>query len=219
MSIPAKLLYLGAAGEHYVMSECFRHDREAFKLPIDRGFDLVVTNACKHLSFPASTIGASQQPALDEIPLYLQVKSRQVQPKQAPNENRPRWEGSFSIKESDLSLICNTPNAALACVLFIDASDQLSKSRTTYAWWMSSAHVKRLYESGHFIKTNNPDLRELWIRFSEPVSDKTQAQNTYVSLFKQDQRKEAAVGDRSSGEMIPKNCFDFGKLCWVNSPA
>lgn len=218
MSIPAKLLYLGAAGEHYVMSECFRHNREAFKLPIDRGFDLVVTNAYKHLASPASRVVVSQQAALDEIPLYLQVKSRQVQAKQAPGEHRPRWEGGISIKQSDLALICNTPNAFLACVLFTDASDQLSKSRTTYAWWMSSAHVKKLNATGHFIETSDPDVRELWVRFSEPVSDKTQSQNTYVSLFKQDQRKTAAVGDRSSGEMIPKECFDFGELSYVISP-
>jgi hypothetical protein len=210
--IPTKLLYLGAAGEHHVMSECFRHQREAFKLPIDRGFDLVVTDAYRHLARTDAAAQTTQRSEQDEVPLYVQVKSRQAKPVLEPGNSRPRWEGCFPIKDCDLSLICDTPNAILACVLFIDTSDQLSKARTAYAWWMSSTHVTRLRDTGHFIKAKSPGALELWVRFNEPASNKEFAQNTYISLFKQHQGKNAVAGDRSSGEMMRKDCFDFGKL-------
>jgi|GEM_PF-4339236 len=211
--IPAKLLYLGAAGEHHVMSECFRHQREAFKLPVDRGFDLVVTDAYRHLS--QVEIGASRtgSPAPDGAPLYLQVKSRQAELLPSEDEEeRPHWVGHFPIKESDLHLICDTPNAFLVCVLFIDVSDQLSQARTAYAWWMSSAKVRQLRDTGHFIKVNGSAAVELWACYTEPAQNAKYVQNTYVSLFKQHQGKNAAPGQRSSGELISRECFNFGKL-------
>lgn len=210
--IPINLLYLGAAGEHHVMSECFRHQREAFKLPIDRGFDLVVTDAYRHLSLAGMTSSETPSPMPEGPPLYLQVKSRQGNPSVGVHDKRPRWEGCFPIKDSDIRLICNTPNAFLVCVLFIDASDQLSKARTAYAWWMSSTKVKQLRDTGHFIKTQTPGALELWVRYSEPAPDTNQAQNTYISLFKQHQGKDAVPGQRSSGDLLDKDCFDFGKL-------
>ncbi|RUP35400.1 MAG: hypothetical protein EKK45_01245 [Curvibacter sp.] len=214
--IPTKLLYLGAAGEHHVMSECFRHQREAFKLPVDRGFDLVVTDAHRHLA--KAEIGASNTypPSPDGPPLYLQVKSRQahpVAPAAEAGDDRPRWEGSFTIKASDLRLICETPNAFLVCVLFIDISDQLSKARTAYAWWMSSAKVKQLRDSKHFIKSKSSgEELELHACYVEPAPNAPYVQNSYIALFKQHQGKDAVPGQLSSSERIPKDCFDFRKL-------
>jgi hypothetical protein len=212
--ISTRLLYLGAAGEHHVMSECFRHQREAFKLPIDRGFDLVVTDAYRHLSRADITTPQTGLPASDEPPLYVQVKSRQAKPAHMSEhgDQRPRWEGCFSVKDSDLRLICDTPNAILACVLFIDTSDQLSMALTAYAWWMSSTKAKRLRETNHFIKTETSETRELWVRYTEPAPNTNFAQNTCISLFKQHQGKTAAPGDRSSGELLGRERFDFGKL-------
>lgn len=210
--IPTELLYLGAAGEHHVMSECFRHHREAFKLPIDRGFDLVVTDAYRHLSRAEMPSSTTHPPMPEGAPLYLQVKSRQAKPSAGDGDARPRWEGCFPIKSSDIRLICDTPNAFLVCVLFVDASDQLSKARTAYAWWMPSKKVKQLHDTGHFIKTETPDALQLWVRYTEPALETNQAQNTYVSLFKQHQGKNAVVGQRSSGELLDRDCFDFGKL-------
>lgn len=210
--IPTNLLYLGAAGEHHVMSECFRHQREAFKLPIDRGFDLVVTDAYRHLAREEIPPSTTLPPTPEGAPLYLQVKSRQATPSAGGCDTRPRWEGCFPIKGSDIRLICDTPNAFLVCVLFVDASDQLSKARTAYAWWMSSTKVKQLRETGHFIQTQTPDAWELWVRYTEPAPDTNYVQNTYISLLKQHQGKDAVLGQRSSGQLLDKDCFDFGKL-------
>lgn len=215
LKIPTKFLYLGAAGEHHVMAECFRHQREAFKLPIDRGFDLVITNAYRHLSRVDFADPTTSLPTPDETPLYVQVKSRQAKlelPKGGSRKERPSWEGCFSIKVSDLRLICDTPNAILACVLFIDTSDQLSMARTAYAWWMTSTKVKNLRDTGHFFKTESAEELALWVRYTEPAPNSSAAQNTYVSLFRQSQSRTAAPGDRASGELLSRECFDFGKL-------
>lgn len=213
--IPTKLLYLGAAGEHHVMSECFRHQREAFKLPIDRGFDLVITDAYRHLSQVENATSADRPQTPDGAPLYLQVKSRHAKPEPIPSEEsdqRPRWQGCFPIKESDLRLICETANAFLVCVLFIDISDRLSQARTAYAWWMSSTKVKQLRDTGHFIKAEGTDGLALWVRYTEPAPNSNYAQNTYVSLFKQHRGKNAMPGQLSSGEVLDRDSFNFGKL-------
>lgn len=213
--IPTKSLYLGAAGEHHVMAECFRHYREAFKLPIDRGFDLVITNAYKHLS--AAEVAATRETTStpDAAPLYVQVKSRQgklERPKQGGSDARPSWEGAFNIKISDLSLICDTPNAILACVLFIDTSDQLSMARTAYSWWLSSAKVRELREAGYFFETDNHAELALWVRYTQPSPSSTAKQNTYISLYRQSRSRLASPGDRASGELLERECFDFEKL-------
>lgn len=78
-SVPTEFLYIGAAGEHYIMSECFRHNMEAFKLPIDKGFDLVVTRAYRHLS-RLDDVRKPVDPGLPDTPIYVQVKSRQATP-------------------------------------------------------------------------------------------------------------------------------------------
>lgn len=209
MKIPVRFLYLGAAGEHYVMSECYRGNMEAFKLPIDKGFDLAVTTAYMH--FKAAEDRKSQPIA--EAPTYLQVKSSLAAPM---NENRkagerPRWGGRFSVKLSELDLICETANSALACVAFFESVSDLSLARTTFAWWTSSATVKELHLSGHFIK-NDEDTLALNYEIVGEAIDSTSKQNTYVRLLRQNKSKDAAPGDLTSGSLVEKDCFYFGKL-------
>lgn len=212
-SIPTEYLYIGAAGEHYIMSECFRHNMEAFKLPIDKGFDLVVTRAYRHLS----RLDDAPRPvdrSVPETPIYVQVKSRQAAPVAPQKEKgeRPSWEGYFPIKPADLDLICATPNSALACVLFVETRGELMRSRTAYAWWMSSAYVNQLRDAGHFIAMPNKDALELWVRYVEPAPDSGYKQNTYVSLLKQCQIKGSEPGKKSSGFLLSEERFDFGRL-------
>lgn len=212
-SVPTSLLYIGAAGEHHVISECFRHNMEAFKLPIDKGFDLVVTRAYTHLARLENTSTPPQQ-VPSEMPMYLQVKSRQASlTSTGDTENdRPSWEGCFPIKPMDLDLICATPNAALVCVLFFETRDQLIRSRTAYAWWMSSKHVQRLRDSKHFIVTPDKDRLELWVRYKEPAAESSYKQHTHISLRRQDARRTAKPGDRATGELLSEAVFDFGRL-------
>lgn len=212
-SVPTEFLYIGAAGEHYIMSECFRHNMEAFKLPIDKGFDLVVTRAYRHLS-RLDDVRKPVDPGLPDTPIYVQVKSRQATPVAPPRKKgeRPVWEGHFPIKPADLDLICATPNSALARVLFIDTRGELMRSRTAYAWWMSSAYVNQLRDAGHFIAMPRKDALELWVRYVEPAPDSGYKQNTYISLLKQCQIKGSEPGKKSTGFLLSEERFDFGKL-------
>lgn len=211
--IPTRLLYIGAAGEHLVMSECFRSNMEAFKLPIDKGFDLVVTQAYRHLDRHAVSARRRASPAPDTAPIYLQVKSRQADPtvsSQFPAA-RPAWEGCFPIKRSDLDLICDTPNSGLACVLFVPVRGALLRGRTAYAWWMSSAYVSDLRERGHFIGHPGDECLELWVKYVEPKRDSGRRENIYVSLLKQ-HGGAAPIGERSSGDLLAPELFDFSQL-------
>lgn len=186
---------------------------EAFKLPIDKGFDLVVTRAYTHLARLDNASKPAQQ-APSEMPMYLQVKSRQASLTVAENaeKDRPSWEGCFPIKPMDLDLICATPNAALVCVLFFETRDQLIRSRTAYAWWMSSEHVRRLRETKHFIVTPDKDRLELWVRYKEPAAESSQNQHTHITLRRQDLRRSAKPGDLAASELLPETAFDFGRL-------
>lgn len=125
---------------------------------------------------------------------------------------RPRWTGKFLIKPSELSLICETANSALACVAFVESVSELSLARTIFAWWTSSATVKKLQESGHFIRNNNGDTLALNYEIVGKAIESVSNQNTYVQLRRQSMSKVAASGDLANGNMIERDCFYFGKL-------
>lgn len=210
--IPIEWLYIGAAGEHYVMSECFRHNMEAFKLPIDRGFDLVVTHAYRHMRAQSTQASAEASPSVD-MPFYMQVKSRQVvltTPEKG--DARPAWEGTFIIKTTDLELICRTPNAMLVCVLFIENRGEMLLSRTALAWWMSSAYVETLKRKKHFIPWNDGNCVELPVRYVEPAANTSYNQNPYVTLRRQNYSTDAKVGDLANGTLLDKGFFDLRLL-------
>ncbi|RNF31485.1 hypothetical protein NM04_06940 [Massilia aurea] len=206
-TIPAQFLYIGAAGEHHVMSECFRNCYEAFKLPIDKGFDLVVTRAYVHFD-----AGIDSHLPADEAPIYLQVKSRQVRLTVPDNPaERPYWEGCFYIKPAELDLLIRTSNSALACVLFFHNQSEYMQSRTAIAWWMPSEQLAEL-RSDHFLESKDSENLELWVRYRDLAIASTSRQNEYVGLRKQSGSMNAKPGELANGKLIAPECFDFGKL-------
>jgi len=198
------------------MSECFRHNMEAFKLPIDKGFDLVVTRAYSHLSrFERRNSPRSDAPQIDDTPTYLQVKSLQIEPKlqNARSNDRPKWEGHFLLKTADLDLLCETKNSALACVLFVKYESSVYLSGlTAFSWWIPSNSLKKLRNTNYFIKESDNEVFSLNVLYKEPAKDKLQNQHTYISLRKQSGSFEAASGALASGGMLDKSLFDFGQL-------
>lgn len=210
MLIPTRLLYLGASGEHYVMAECYRSNMEAFKLPVDRGFDLAVTKAYIH--FKAAE-DYSEQPEAKPT-FYLQVKSSsaKLSSDTLTEKDRPQWSGSFFIKTSDLELICATPNSALACVVFLETTSAFSMARTSFSWWICSNTLQGLRNDNYFIKNDEYSL-SLNYKIVEPAKESTSKQNTYVELMRQSKAKCAVPGELSSGRMVDKDCFYFDKLC------
>ena len=204
--VPTRSLYIGAAGEHYIMSKCFRHCMEAFKLPIDKGFDLVVTNAYRHLD------AAANEPQVPgEAPIYLQVKSLQAAPRAPQPGQRPEWRSFFRIKRADLDLLLRTPNSALACVLFVEEDSSVYiHGRTAFAWWYSSAQLRALADSDHFVDDPNPAYVQLNVRFIERSAGAAN-ENTYLKLMRKDKRPSHA-GQLANGEQVPLAQFDFGSL-------
>jgi hypothetical protein len=67
-------LYKGFEAEYYVAGKLFSVGYEAFKLPGDFGFDLIVTNQKEQ------SIGPRQEGRLLEPPFAVQVKCRSLRP-------------------------------------------------------------------------------------------------------------------------------------------
>jgi hypothetical protein len=65
-------LYRGFEAEHYVAGKLFSVGYEAFKLPADFGFGLMVTNQKEQ------SMGPHQKGRLQEPPFAVQVKSRSL---------------------------------------------------------------------------------------------------------------------------------------------
>lgn len=203
---PTRSLYIGAAGEHHIMAECFRNQIEAFKLPIDKGFDLVATTACRHFEGAAGV--HADRP---ELPVYLQVKSTRVRVEAGSPEERPEARGHFPIKRADLELLRRAPNSALACVLFIDEDASLHlRGQRAYAWWHSSAELERLAGGGFFgIDPSSGDRVLLHFVFRDPARNSPDRQHTYLALTKD---REQARLHGSGNFMVPPSQFDFSKL-------
>lgn len=211
--VPTHSLYIGAAGEHYIMSECFRHRMEAFKLPIDKGFDLVVTNAYRHLD-----AGSNKVVDADERPVYLQVKSLQADPQAPQPGQRPEWRSGFRIKRSDLDLLLRTPNSALACVLFLEEDGSAYiQGRTSFAWWHSSAQLRDLAESGHFVEEEGSECLLLNVLF-RGCAEGAANQNAYLVLRRKAQGWSHA-GQLANGDPVPLAQFNFSALNRLGSAA
>src|SRR4030042_1700389 len=94
-------LYKGFEAEYYVAGKLFSVGYEAFKLPGDFGFDLIVTNQ-KELS-----MGPRQKGRLIEPPFAIQVKCRSLRSSdfQTAASGRDEARVSISIKKENLDLL------------------------------------------------------------------------------------------------------------------
>jgi hypothetical protein len=180
------------------MSECFRHNMEAFKLPIDKGFDLVVTRASQHIGISAP----ADAPAVDR-PILLQVKSVQITDPPRQEKDRVVWPFSFSIKAEDVDLICNVPNSALVCVVFMLDTNDYSSGRTAYAWWIPSAAVAAMKSKGYFLTNpKNPEKLQL-------MGELRKNKQLYVTML----RASKTSAGTATGYTVKASQFDFAKLC------
>jgi hypothetical protein len=148
-------LYRGFEAEHYVAGKLFSVGYEAFMLPADFGFDLIVTNQKER------SIGPRLRGRLLEPPFALQIKSRQLMSSdfQPSTSGRDEAEVSISIKKEDLDLLISTNYSFLVIVLFIQGDAKRFEDRTIH-FWFSSAHVNALIERGYFL----PDEKDRRVR-------------------------------------------------------
>lgn len=153
-------LYRGFEAEHYVAGKLFSVGYEAFKLPADFGFDLMVTNQKEQ------SMGPRQKGRLLEPPFAVQVKSRSLRSSdfQTAASGRDEARVSVSIKKEGLDLLVSTKRNFLVVVLFVDGDARRFEDRAIH-FWFGSDHVNALLERGYFLP-NEADRRVRNLRCS-----------------------------------------------------
>jgi hypothetical protein len=140
-------LYKGFEAEHYVAGKLFSVGYEAFKLPGDFGFDLIVTNQKEQ------SMGPPQKGRLLEPPFAVQVKCRSLKSSdfQTAASGRDEARVSISMKKEDLDLLVGAKRNFLIIVLFVQGDASRFEDRTVH-FWLASDHVNALLERGYFIQ-------------------------------------------------------------------
>jgi hypothetical protein len=148
-------LYRGFEAEHYVAGKLFSVGYEAFMMPADFGFDLIVTNQKER------SRGPRLRGRLLEPPFAVQIKSRRLMSSdfRLSTSGRDEAEVSISVKKEDLDLLISTNYGFLVIVLFIQGDAKRFEDRTIH-FWFSSAHVNALVERGYFL----PDEKDRRVR-------------------------------------------------------
>jgi hypothetical protein len=148
-------LYRGFEAEHYVAGKLFSAGYEAFVLPADFGFDLIVTNQKERSK------GPRVKGRLLEPPFAVQIKSRRLIPSNflPSTSGRDEAEVSISIKKEDLDLLVNTNYSFLVIVLFVKGDEKRFEDRTIH-FWFSSTHINALDKRGYFL----PDEKDRRVR-------------------------------------------------------
>jgi hypothetical protein len=148
-------LYTGFEAEHYVAGKLFSAGYEAFKLPADFGFDLMVTNQKEQ------SMGPRQKGRLLEPPFTVQVKSRTLRPSdfQTATSGRDEAQVSISIKKEDLDLLVNTRHSFLVVVVFVQGDARRFEDRAIH-FRFGSIHVNALLDRGYFL----PDQADRRVR-------------------------------------------------------
>jgi hypothetical protein len=143
-------LYRGFEAEHYVAGKLFPVGYEAFMLPADFGFDLIVTNQKER------SRGPRLEGRLLEPPFAIQIKSRRLMSSdfRPSTSGRDEAEVFISVKKEDLDLLVSTNYSFLVIVLFIQGDAKRFEDRTIH-FWFSSAHVNALVERGYFLPDEN----------------------------------------------------------------
>jgi hypothetical protein len=124
-------LYFGFQAEHLVAGQLFGAGFEAFKLPADFGFDLMVTSQRQKSLGSASELKINQ-----DNPYVVQVKSRRVSPDSVsvgPNR-RPQFAISFQIKSSEYDLLVEEPNSFLVLVSYLPSMSLVALPPTLCVW-------------------------------------------------------------------------------------
>jgi hypothetical protein len=139
-------LYKGFEAEYYVAGKLFSVGYEAFKLPGDFGFDLIVTNQKEQ------SIGPPQEGRILEPPFAVQVECRSLRPSdfQTSSSGRDEARISISIKKEHLDLLIGAKRNFLVVVLFVEGGSNKFEDRTVH-FWFGSDHVNALLEWGYFM--------------------------------------------------------------------
>jgi hypothetical protein len=139
-------LYKGFEAEYYVAGKFFSAGYEAFKLPGDFGFDLIVTNQKEQSK------GPRRKGRLFEPPFAVQVKCRNLRSSdfQTAASGRDEARVSISVEKKDLDLLISAERNFLVIVLFVQGDARRIEDRTVH-FWLGSSHINALLEQGYFM--------------------------------------------------------------------
>ncbi|MGK5012090.1 hypothetical protein [Janthinobacterium sp. MDB2-8] len=187
-------LYKGFEAENLITGRIFACGLEAFKLPADFGFDLLVSNQFELLKASQGT--APVKVRSTAFPYVLQVKSRWTGPLALNESNRYEVAVEFFVNESEFAKITSSDSAFLVCVIFLPAQSGELLNRPILFWadgpWLKCARGCG-YLLPHSIN-GNALLKLTLIYRSNPV----------VSAAK-------VLGDLSN-EMFDATCKALGKV-------
>lgn len=138
-------LYFGFQAEYLVAGQLFGAGFEAFKLPADFGYDLMVTSQ-RH-----TTLGSASRIARDQDkPYVIQVKSRRVAAgnfSEGPNQ-RPEANIAFRIKASEYDLLVDEPSSFLVLVAYLPSIERVVLPPTLCVW-LSGPQLRLLMENSY----------------------------------------------------------------------
>jgi hypothetical protein len=194
-------LYKGFEAEHYIAGKLFSVGYEAFKLPGDFGFDLMVTNQKEQ------SMGPRQKGRLLEPPFAVQVKCRSLRSSdfQTAASGRDEARVSVSMKKEDLDLLVAAKNNFLVIVLFVQGDARRFEDRTVH-FWLGSDHLNALLERGYFLP-DEKDQRMRNLRCSLRMFPMLMVESLLNTLVSQNQLTEEGKRVLASElpDRVPRN--------------
>lgn len=194
-------LYSGFEAEHYVAGKLFSSGYEAFMMPGDFGFDLMVTNQKEQ------SLGPHVKGRLFEPPFAVQVKSRRLRFSdfRPSTSGRNEAEVIISIKKEHLDLLTGTNNSFLINVIFIQGDAKRLEDRIIH-FWFGSAHINNLIARGYFLPDEN-DRRVRKLRCSIRMFPMQAVKSLLDTLVLQNHLTEKGRGTLLSEipELVPRN--------------
>jgi hypothetical protein len=143
-------LYSGFEAEYFVMGKLFGAGLEAFKLPADFGFDLLVTNQ-KELNI--GPVASNER--VHAFPYVLQVKSRRIKPTdygEGPND-RIEVVVNFRISKTEFEMLTTEDRGYLVCVAFLPIESGALGEKALY-FWLKGSQLSQLKEHSYLLEVN-----------------------------------------------------------------
>ncbi|CAJ5346492.1 Uncharacterised protein [Burkholderia pseudomallei] len=155
-------LYQGFEAEYLVASALFGTGLEAFKLPGDFGFDLLVSNQWK--ATRDRSLSTASPDGHAPFPYALQVKSRRARAEDihlVDGLERRELDMSFSLKQHEYDLLIADEQAFLVCVLFMPP-DQRAVSVRPLMFWLKGGQLQAMGER-EYLMPSVDDRGQQWL--------------------------------------------------------
>jgi hypothetical protein len=149
-------LYSGFQAEYLVAGKLFGAGLEAFKLPADFGFDLLVTNQKETSIGPAHAVQRAHS-----FPYAVQVKSRRVvEDMYTPGPNsRIEVVVNFRLSNSELDLMSSEDRSYLVCIAFLPAKPEVLGEPALY-FWLKGSQLTALHQHSYLREIVHADTAQ-----------------------------------------------------------